>query len=86
MILLETMQYSGVEGKLTLNYNFSEDDLKTHGNITAAQLIPGDKESVVLLTFDENIGDGNSRKSARYTIDTDRLVDLIIKNGEQITK
>lgn len=77
---------SGVQGVLTLNYNSHEEE-----NIidsSAAQLSAGDRNSVVLLQYNQQKEIGTeeySRKeSTKYSIDADKLISLIREHGSEM--
>jgi thiamine pyrophosphokinase len=77
---------SGVQGVLTLNYNSHEEE-----NIidsSAAQLSAGDRDSVVLLQYNQQKEVGTeeySRKeSTKYSIDADKLISLIREYGSEM--
>lgn len=75
-----------VQGVLTLNYNSHED--KNIIEASAAQLSAGESNSVVLLEYSQEkemkSEDYIRKESTKYSIDADKLIDLIKQNGSRI--
>lgn len=77
---------SGVQGILTLNYNSHEEEDIVDSS--AAQLSAGDRDSVVLLQYNQQkeLGteDYRSKESTKYSIDADKLISLIREHGSEV--
>ncbi|MCM0649115.1 hypothetical protein NBE98_12090 [Clostridium swellfunianum] len=77
---------SGVQGLLTLNYHSHEEENIIESS--AAQLSAGDKNSVVLLEYNQqkqmDSEEYNKKDSRKYSIDADKLISLIKEHGTQV--